>query len=104
MRKKKNKRGLTDAYLAMLRRSREIPGESIGCGLRGDPEPNPPTPPEPVSQECRWSGWPGAWCLDCGRSDPREDALADGDWSEERAFDLICTESGSNRHNPYRRI
>jgi len=20
----------------------------------------------------RWSGWPGAWCLDCGREDPTE--------------------------------
>lgn len=26
----------------------------------------------------RWSGWPGAWCLDCGKFDPMEQALADG--------------------------
>lgn len=26
----------------------------------------------------RWSGWPGAVCLDCGIEDPREIALADG--------------------------
>lgn len=25
----------------------------------------------------RWSGWPGAWCLDCGMEDPMEIALAD---------------------------
>lgn len=22
--------------------------------------------------EHRWSGWPGAWCLDCGAEDERE--------------------------------
>lgn len=26
----------------------------------------------------RWSGWPGAFCLYCGREDQREIALADG--------------------------
>ncbi len=26
----------------------------------------------------RWSGWPGAWCLDCGCNDPIELAMADG--------------------------
>ena len=26
--------------------------------------------------EHRWSGWPGAWCLDCGAEDPREMLLA----------------------------
>ena len=25
----------------------------------------------------RWSGWPGAVCLDCGSPDPVEDCLAD---------------------------
>lgn len=24
-----------------------------------------------------WSGWPGAYCLDCGCDDPLENALAD---------------------------
>jgi hypothetical protein len=24
----------------------------------------------------RWSGWPGAYCLDCGAEDPIEAALA----------------------------
>ncbi len=28
----------------------------------------------------RYSGWPGAWCLDCGASDPLEDCLAEHDW------------------------
>lgn len=32
----------------------------------------------------RWSGWPGAWCLDCGIEDQREICLADHDHS------LIC--------------
>ncbi len=80
--------------------------------------------------ECRWSGWPGAWCLDCGRPDPMETMLADG----EIAFDcdlpqgactcgesdawlkcshfrpvygqplrsMECPEPGSDRHNPYK--
>lgn len=26
----------------------------------------------------RWSGWPGAWCLDCGIADPTEEAIAHG--------------------------
>lgn len=65
----------------------------------------------------RWSGWPGAWCLDCGMDDQYEIALADGrintdgvdvwwvDPSEEarvRAM-MICPESGSKRHDPYAR-
>lgn len=29
-----------------------------------------------------WSGWPGAWCLDCGIEDPYEIALADGNYIE----------------------
>jgi hypothetical protein len=32
--------------------------------------------------EHRWSGWPGAWCLDCGIEDPHETALALGDCIE----------------------
>jgi len=32
--------------------------------------------------EHQWSGWPGAWCLDCGIEDPREIALADGNYIE----------------------
>lgn len=71
----------------------------------------------------RWSGWPGAWCLDCGIDDPLECALAEGAWitdyavlsdgslldksywrSEEdrvRYTAKDCPEPGSNRHNPY---
>lgn len=29
----------------------------------------------------RFSGWPGAYCLDCGSEDPYEIAIAD-DWYE----------------------
>lgn len=25
----------------------------------------------------RWSGWPGAWCLDCGQSDANELCIAE---------------------------
>lgn len=54
--------------------------------------------------EHRWSGWPGAWCLDCGCEDPREVALADGVDPETLTVDpkqMECTEPGSNRFNPY---
>jgi hypothetical protein len=30
----------------------------------------------------RWSGWPGAYCLDCGCGDPFEVALAEGNFIE----------------------
>jgi hypothetical protein len=30
----------------------------------------------------RWSGWPGAYCLDCGCENPIEIALADGNYIE----------------------
>jgi hypothetical protein len=55
--------------------------------------------------EHRWSGWPGAWCLDCGCSDPREDALADGGDPMDLKFDVAameCKEPGSGRHDPYK--
>lgn len=60
--------------------------------------------------EHRWSGWPGAWCLDCGCDDPREIALADGTCGSDAdglpivtvtAEQMTCPEPGSNRHNPY---
>lgn len=31
-------------------------------------------------REHRWSGWPGAFCLDCGCEDPHEIALADNNY------------------------
>lgn len=60
--------------------------------------------------EHRWSGWPGAWCLDCGKPDPREIALADGqfEWDEDDMpaakidpKDMICEEPNSKRCDPY---
>lgn len=69
----------------------------------------------------RWSGWPGAWCLDCGRDDPYETAIADDlidfvddpestdgirmvipdEVQKQLDEDMICPEPGSNRFNPY---
>jgi hypothetical protein len=60
--------------------------------------------------EHRWSGWPGAWCLDCGKSDPRETALADGSFEVDysgmpfvkvKSEDMECSEPNSRRHDPY---
>jgi hypothetical protein len=53
--------------------------------------------------EHRWSGWPGAWCLDCGCADPIEVALAEG--RDEAFIDpalFECPEPGSGRFDPYR--
>ena len=73
--------------------------------------------------EHRWSGWPGAWCLDCGITDPIEECIADsphdGNYLEE--YDTItgeyhdpdplhqcpkhpiteCTEPNSHSYDPY---
>ena len=52
----------------------------------------------------RWSGWPGAWCLDCGVEDARELCLADGHLhagSLEQCVNAPCSMPGSNWHNPY---
>jgi hypothetical protein len=62
----------------------------------------------------RWSGWPGAWCLDCGCDDPFEIAMAEGKFVEvpddspmgfHYEFPTVkqadCPEPGSGRHDPY---
>jgi hypothetical protein len=64
--------------------------------------------------EHRWSGWPGAWCLDCGCEDPYEEALAVGNYIEVEDTSPMgfhfefpnvklepCPFPGSNNHNPY---
>ena len=60
----------------------------------------------------RWSGWPGAWCLDCGAEDRTEAALADGAFDiDENDLPVLhagyengpCLEPGSKRHDPYAR-
>lgn len=74
----------------------------------------------------RWSGWPGAWCLDCGVEDQREVCLAGacgvdhvfsvGPYADENGDPLCnavnpelcrqgpCLEPGSGRYDPYRRL
>jgi len=51
-----------------------------------------------------WSGWPGAWCLDCGQEDP--DELVEAGSKEDEVITLRreCPEPGSNRHNPYVKV
>jgi hypothetical protein len=61
----------------------------------------------------RWSGWPSAYCIDCGVRDPLEAAIESGDYdpatrrwaagSEGRYSFARCTERGSNRHHPFGR-
>lgn len=69
--------------------------------------------------EHRWSGWPGAWCLDCGAEDQNEVCIS-GDCNtaikcvdghiqcdlHEPAKCLIhmngsCPTPGAGTHNPY---
>jgi hypothetical protein len=54
----------------------------------------------------RWSGWPGAWCLDCGVADPFEEAISNPDITRLtkdifKDFPRDCPCPGSNNHNPY---
>jgi len=71
----------------------------------------------------RWSGWPGAWCLDCGTEDKRETICVvehrtpcpacsgtgcgmcyqtgEGPCPRSECKNDPCLEPGSNRHNPY---
>jgi hypothetical protein len=51
----------------------------------------------------RWSGWPGAWCLDCGVEDPREACAADHpfDCARPACVPGPCPEPGSVRFDPY---
>ncbi len=64
----------------------------------------------------RWSGWPGAWCLDCGMEDQVEIAIADGVydpcavvWTDLKRKEACiaamkeCPEPGSKRCDPYAR-
>lgn len=74
---------------------------------------------ESTIKQHRWSGWPGAWCLDCGVEDPVESALGcpncdlrcfDGDTAsdemctEHKAYAQAvknCPEPNSHRFDPY---
>ncbi len=63
-------------------------------------------------QHHNWSGWPGAWCLDCGVEDPREVAIAAGAYTEDaEGWPIVnvtreqmeCKEPGRGRFDPYKR-
>lgn len=44
-----------------------------------------------MEKKHRWSGWPGAFCLDCFVPDPDEECIANHD-----ALDYICTICGEH--------
>lgn len=58
--------------------------------------------------EHRWSGWPGAWCLDCGIADPIEECLASHEDDEEKFVPCPdhplkpCEKAGEGLFDPYR--
>lgn len=45
--------------------------------------------------EHKWSGWPGAFCLNCGAEDPLEIALADGRLDDDGLVTLTPEEIAS---------
>lgn len=53
----------------------------------------------------RWSGWPGAWCLDCGQEDPGEICMSEDCpyFPEECPIhpQTKCKEPNSRRFDPY---
>lgn len=61
----------------------------------------------------RWSGWPGAWCLDCGIEDPAEACVANNPQcvcalGEPTSLPCIaprtpCAHPDEGRADPYRR-
>ena len=52
--------------------------------------------------EHRWSGWPGAWCLDCGEADMREQCLADGHTDDcDGCVNEPCLCPGAAMYDPY---
>lgn len=66
---------------------------------------------EPQPKPHRWSGWPGAWCLDCGAEDLHEVCVGcDPDCvcypgSEEpcRVEQPPCPTPGAGLFDPYRK-
>ena len=46
----------------------------------------------PVQQVHRWSGWPGAYCLNCGTEDPMESAISCPD-----CYIPVCEEDQTER-------
>ena len=71
------------------------------------------SPPVAMAAHC-WSGWPGAWCLDCGADDRNELAIAEGAFGADEDGNPgrihagygngPCPEPGSRRHDPYAAI
>lgn len=55
--------------------------------------------------EHNWSGWPGAWCLNCGQEDRAEAAMADGvdpdtdPWPQQ--YTNGTCPGPKDAHNPY---
>lgn len=55
-----------------------------------------------MREDHRWSGWPGAWCLDCGIPDMREVCLAEGHPDGcEICENPVCTAPGQANYDPY---
>lgn len=50
----------------------------------------------------RWSGWPGAWCLDCGQEDPFELELAGMSIEDLKPLYRICPCPGEGHYDPYK--
>jgi len=51
----------------------------------------------------RWSGWPGAWCLDCGCEDTMDDYVCGRAIPEDHPALQPCPCLGAGKHDPYRK-
>ena len=80
----------------------EAPAETIASPVNGDGASE-----AGLGSDHNWSGWPGAWCLDCGCEDLREIGLAMGFGINAQGepepmppeyTNKPCPEPGSNRY------
>ena len=58
--------------------------------------------PTTKSPNHNWSGWPGAWCLDCGCEDTMDLYVCNRPIPENHPALRPCPCSGSGNHNPYK--
>lgn len=105
-----------DIFREIERAERRDFGETCDCDChrpleRHEDDEEMDEPQQAAQVGHRWSGWPGAWCLDCGQEDPAEQCLAAGP----HLGSLLdggpnvcpehpptqCSEQGSRRHDPY---
>lgn len=51
----------------------------------------------------RWSGWPGAWCLDCGCEDVTDRLVCNIPIPDNHPALQPCPCPGAGKYDPYRK-